>query len=377
VRLGLWGLGVVLLIVLGLIVGALPRMAARREIQQQARQLGTPTVLVTVPSHSPAGSDLMLPAEVKPFVEAAIFARANGYLKRWAVDLGARVEPGQLLAEIDTPELDQDLARAGAERKRAEAALSLARTTADRWRELLKSSSVSEQETAEKEADLALKVAGLESVMAEEHRIRETLSFARVTAPFAGVITERHADVGQLINTSGNRELFRLADTGRLRVFARVPQSAASAMKPGTEAELHFPEMPRRTFPAKVVRNAGAMDPTTRTLLTELDVDNSKGEILAGSFAQVRFRDRTADVLLTIPSNTLLFGAEGVRAAVVGSDNRIQMRKLKLGRDFGPTVEILEGVEIQDRLVLNPPDSISAGTEVKIITPSNPAPPKP
>lgn len=375
VRLGRWLFVVVLVILVALVAGGLPKIQARREVLAQSRELSIPTVLVTQPVRSPSGPDLTLPAEVKPREEAAVYARASGYLKRWVVDLGSKVEAGQLLAEIDTPELNQELARAGAEIQRAEAALNLARSTANRWRELLKSESVSAQEVAEKEADLALKTAGLGAALADSRRIQENLGFARVTAPFAGVITRRQAEVGQLINTSSNRELFRLADTGSLRVFVHIPQHAARAMKAGLEADLILTELPGRTFPAKVVRTAGAVDPATRTLLTELDVDNSKGEILAGSFAQIRFRNRTADTRIVVPSNTLIFRAEGVLAAVVDETGHVRIRKLSLGRDLGPTVEILDGLQTSDRVVLNPADSIAEGLEVRVVSPSTNAPP--
>lgn len=368
VRLGRWIFGGIVVILVALVAGALPKMRAKREVMEQSKELATPTVLVTQPTRSQAGPDLALPAEVRPREEAAVYARANGYLKRWVVDLGSRVEAGQLLAEIDTPELNQELARSKAEIQRAEASLALARTTAGRWRELLKSESVSAQEVAEKEADLALKIADLQAAQAESRRIEENLGFARVTAPFAGVITRRQAEVGQLINTSSNRELFRLADIGSLRVFVHVPQNAARAMQPGAEADLTLTELPGRTFPAKVVRTAGAVDPATRTLLTELEVDNSRQEILAGSFAQIRFRHRTSETRIIVPSNTLIFRAEGVLAAVVDGTSHIRIRKLKLGRDFGPTVEILDGLQVTDRVVLNPADSISEGMEVRIIS---------
>jgi RND family efflux transporter MFP subunit len=303
-------------------------------------------------------------------MEAPIYARASGYLKRWLVDLGAKVEAGQLLAEIETPELDQELARARAQLVQADAALSLAKTTADRWAELAKTESVSQQEAAEKQADLALKAATVEAARAEVHRLENLQSFARVTAPFAGTITLRQTDVGQLITAGSGRELFRLAQTSPLRVYVRIPQTAARSMTPGQKAELTVPELPGRVFEAKVVRVSGAMDATSRTLLTELEVDNSRGEILAGGYAQVRFPDLKTEGLLTLPSNTLLFRAEGPQVGVVLPDGKVALHNVTLGRDFGARVEIVAGIAAADRVILNPADSLVSGTTVRIASAS-------
>jgi membrane fusion protein, multidrug efflux system len=250
--------------------------------------------------------------------------------------------------------------------KQAEAAQVLAKTTATRWAELIKTSSVSEQESAEKQADLALKSATVSAAESNVKRLEELQSFSRITAPFAGVITARFTDVGQLIKTDSARELFRLAQIDKLRVFVRAPQAEARAVRIGQAAELTIPEMHGRKFAAKVVRTAGAMNPESRTLLTELEVDNSAGEILAGSYAEVRLTDTKPEVPLTVPSNTLLFRSEGVFVGVITPDNKIEMRKIELGRDFGKRVEILSGVELKDRLVLNPPDSIVSGMAVRV-----------
>jgi RND family efflux transporter MFP subunit len=365
-RLGRLALLAALVVVVAAVAGFLPRWKQRAALRAETRELAIPTVIVVTPTPGKPGAGLSLPAEVRAFMEAPIYARANGYLKRWLVDLGARVEAGQLLAEIDTPELNQELARARAQLAQAEAALGLARTTAARWAELVKTASVSEQEAAEKQADLALKAATVEAARAEVHRLEELESFARVTAPFAGTITLRQTDVGQLISAAGGRELFRLAQTGTLRVYVRVPQSAARGIGPGQKAELTVPELPGRVFAAKVVRLSGAMDVASRTLLTELEVDNSRAELLAGTYAQVRFPEARLDALLTLPSNTLLFRAEGPQVGVVLPDGKVELRQITLGRDFGATLEIVSGVAPADRVVLNPSDSLVSGTTVRI-----------
>ena len=290
-------------------------------------------------------------------------------MKRWLVDIGDRVKTGQLLAEIDTPELNQQLEQARAEVAQAEAALNLAKTTAARWTDLLKTASVSEQETSEKQADLELKKANVDGARANLHRLEELKSFASVTAPFDGTITARQTDVGQLIAAANGRELFRLAQISPLRVYVRVPQTMSHAIKPGQKAELILDQMPGHTFEAKVVRTAGAMDPGSRTLLTELEVDNSRGEILAGSYAQVRFTDTVVAPTLTLPANTLLFRSDGIRVGVVNGDGKVELRSIKLGRDFGQTIEILEGVAANDRVIMNPPDSLASGLTVRVLEP--------
>jgi RND family efflux transporter MFP subunit len=368
-RLGRLALIALVVVIVCAFAGLLPRWRQSATLRVQTRELSVPTVAIVHPTPGLASPSLSLPAEVKPFVEAPIYARANGYLKRWLVDLGAQVEPGQLLAEIDTPELNQELARSRAELNQAQAALALAKTTAARWAELLKTSSVSEQDAAEKDADLALKQATVEAADANVHRLEELQSFARVTAPFKGVITARNTDVGQLIMAGSNQLLFRLAQVATLRVYVHVPQALARDIAPGQSAELTVPELPGRVFQAKVVRASGAMNADSRTLLTELEVENPQREILAGSFAQVRFHDTKLAALLTLPANALLFRAEGPQVGVVEPDGKVALHNISLGRDFGQTVEILEGVSAGDQVILNPADSLVSGTTVRLATP--------
>jgi RND family efflux transporter MFP subunit len=359
-------LAAVVVLAFALVAGFVPRLRARHNLAEQTRELTVPTVSVTAPAPGKSAAGVALPAEIKPYVEAPIYARASGYLRRWLVDIGDTVTAGQLLAEIDTPELDQELARSRADLAQAEAAQELAKTTALRWAELLKTASVSEQETAEKQSDLALKTATVEGARANVKRLEELKGFARVTAPFAGTITARRTDVGQLIAAGNGKELFRLAQTRTLRVFVRVPQTMARAVEPGQEAELALAEFPGRKFAAKIVRSAGAMEPDSRTLLTELEVDNSKGEILAGSYAQVRFTEAKMDAALTLPANALLFRSDGMQVGVVGPDGKVELRRVQLGRDFGQVVEVLGGVARSDRVILNPPDSLTPGLTVQV-----------
>jgi RND family efflux transporter MFP subunit len=331
-----------------------------------------PTVTVVSPTPGKAAGGLLLSAEIKPWIEAPIYARASGYLKRWLVDLGTRVEAGQLLAEIETPELDQELERTRQELAQSEAALALAKITTDRYTELLKTASVGEQETAEKQADFTLKTATVKAARANVRRLEQLQSFARVTAPFAGVITLRKTDVGDLIIAGGAKELFRLAQTDKLRVSVHVPQTRALATAPGQLAELLVPELPGRVFTGQVARTAGVISTDSRTLLTELEVDNSRGEILAGSFAQARFTDAKSAAPLMLPGNTLLFRAEGPQVGVVQPDGKVELRSVKMGRDFGATVEILSGVSASDRVILNPSDSLADGAIVRVAPTATP-----
>ncbi len=355
---------VVILVVVGLVAGLVPRFLHRTVLNKETAELSVPTVRVVNAMPGKTTDTLVLPAEVRAFTEAPIYARASGYVKRWYVDIGAQVTSGQLLADIDTPELDQQITGARAELAQAEAARALSKITAERWAELLKTSSVSEQEDAEKQADLKLKEANVDAAKANVNRLEDIFSYTHLTAPFSGTLTLRGIDVGDLI--SSGKELFRLADTSKLRVFVRVPQTATPNIAPGVAAQLSVPELPARNFTAKVVRTAGAIDTSSRTLLTELEVDNPKNEILPGSYAQVTFGDLKRDPPLVLPANTLLFRAEGTQVGVVESDGHVELRNVLIGRDFGKTVEVLSGVTATDRVIFNPPDALVSGTNVRV-----------
>lgn len=363
-QLGRWMLLVIVLLIVGAIVGLVPRWRHREELKKETVELATPTVQVIHAEPGKATAELILPAEVRPFVEAPIYARASGFLTNWYFDIGAHIEAGQLLARIDTPELEQQLSGAKAELAQAEAAASLAQITAERWATLLKTSSVSEQEDAEKQADLKLKVAAVDTAKANVHRFADLQAFTRVTAPFAGTLTVRAVDVGDLI--SPGKELFRLADTSKLRVFVRVPQSATPGITTGLSAQLLVPELPSRKFTAKVVRTSGAIDSNSRTLLTELEVDNSKGDIFSGSFAQVSFDDVKQDPPLVLPATALIFRGEGTQVAIVTADNHVELRNITIGRDFGKTVEVAAGLAASDKVINNPPDALTSGMTVRI-----------
>lgn len=347
-------------------VGLAPRLKDRAQIRQDAQELAAPTVAIISPQPSKPAAPLALSGELKAVAEAPLFARVGGYVKAWHADIGAKVEAGQVLAELDTPETTQDLAKAKAELTQAEAAEKLAELTAKRWQEMRVAKTISPQEADEKVADLALKKATVTAAQANVQRLEEWVGYNKIVAPFAGTVTARHLDVGQLVSTDVKEELFRLAQTDRLRVFIRVPQNYARSAKVGLNVELTVPELPGRTFDAKIVRTAGAFDAASRTLLVELEVDNTKGELFAGSYGQVRLTGALTDALLTVPANALLFRSEGTLVAVVGADNRVTLRKIEIGRDFGTAVEVLVGVTASDRVVINPADSLVEGTEVRV-----------
>lgn len=361
------------LVVVGAIAGLWPRWRQRSELRLETQELAIQTVSVVLPQRGEAAAGMQLPAEIRPFLDAPIYARSSGYVTDWFVDIGGQVKAGDVLAEIDAPELRQELVQSKAELEQADAALALARITAARWAELVKTASVSEQEAAEKKADLELKSANVSAARAHVRRLEELQSFSHVRAPFSGTITARGTDIGQLVMAGSGKELFHLTQTSTLRVYVRVPQAEARAVTTGQVAQLTIPELPGRVLQAKVVRTSGAMSADSRTLLTELAVDNPKNEILAGTYAQIRFFGSNVDPALTLPSNTLLFRSEGPQVGVVRADGKVELHNVTLGRDFGSTVEILAGIQPSDQVILNPADSLLSGTIVRVETESSKA----
>ena len=367
-RLWPWVLVLAVIAAAAFYYGYAPRVAKAEEVRKDGHELAMITVAVLYPKPGKAAEALALPAELRPLSEADIFARANGYVKQLAVDIGMRVEEGQLLIELDAPELNRQLEGAKAELLHAQAALDLSKSTAERWAELVKNKTVSAQDNAEKQADVRLQSANVETQRANVHRIEETLEFTKIVAPFRGIITMRQVDVGDLVSPDKPRALFHISQVRTLRAFVNVPQAMSRGIHVGQIAELTMPELPGRTFEAKIVRTAGALDAGSRTLLTELRVENEKDELLAGSYSQIRFPDLKPEAALTLPANCLLIRAEGPQAAVVTADNKVKIQPLTLGRDFGSTVEVIAGVTEQDRVILNPPDAIADGADVRIST---------
>lgn len=356
------------LIVVGLIIGLVPRWLAHRRLLANSHADSTPIVSVISPQPAQSSFGTPLPANVQAFVQASIHARASGYLKNWFVDIGDHVTNGQVLALIDTPELDEQFAQAKAQVDQAKAALDLAKITADRWTDLLKTASVSEQETEEKKSAYVLEQANVEAARANLQRLNDLKSFDNVTAPFAGVINTRNTDIGQLIAAGSGPELFRMEQNDPLRVYVQVPQQYVRDVSPGQKAELIFIEQPGHTFTATVTRTANAVDPTSRTLQVELQVPNPKGELFAGSYAQVRFNEAADTNTLAVSDNAIIFRAQGTQVALLGPDNKVQLRDIKVGRDFGDVIEVLDGLSLHDRIINNPPDAIADGMTVEVAT---------
>ena len=362
-----------LVLTAGLVIGFIPRWRQGRTAVADMNQLAIPTVSLVSPTPEKTGDGLTLPAEIRPWREASIYARANGYLKDWVADIGAHVKASQLLGEIETPDLDQQLAQAKAQLALAQANLHLAEITDNRWKELLKTASVSEQAAAEKAAARETAAASVEADRANMRRLQELVSFQRVVAPFPGTITLRNTDIGDLIVAgSGGKELFHLAQTEKLRVYVRVPESYAQGIAPGQTATLTTPAAPGRSFEAKVTTTSESISTTSRTLLVELEVDNSKNQILPYSYGELIFKESNSDPFLTLPSSALVFRATGLEVAVVGADETVQLRPVKVGRDFGQTIEITSGVAPTDRVIANPTDSLVNGLKVRTAQPASP-----
>jgi len=355
--------------------GIISRVSARAALATDTAELAIPTVSTIRPTPGSAAEELVLPGSVQAYNEAMIFARTNGYLRQWHTDIGTRVTKGQLLAEIDTPEVDQQLRQARADLATAQANFQLAHTTDQRWRELLTTNSVSHQAADSAAGDASAKKAALASAEANVARLSDLESFKRLLAPFDGVVTSRNTDIGSLINAGQGSALFRVADTSKLRVYVLVPQLYAANTTPGLQADLTFPERPGKIYPAQVVRTADALDPTSRTLQVELLVDNSSGELFPGAYSQVNFKIPRGTGHLSVPANAVLFRSTDLQVAVVGADNRVTLKNITTGRDSGTSLEVLAGLTAGEDIIVNPSDSLETGARVRILQPKSNSPP--
>jgi len=347
--------------------GIAARGRSLTELTRETREMAIPTVNVTEPARGAASEDISLPGDVQPLTDAAIFARTSGYLKKRYADIGSRVKAGQVLAEIDAPEVDQQLLQARADLATAQAHARLAQTTAARYEDLIKTDSVSRQEAENATGNYEAKKAEVLSAEANVQRLQEMQRFKTIHAPFAGVITARSTDIGALIASgSGAKELFHIASMDRLRIFVRVPQLYSRVARLGTEATIEVQDLPGRIFKGRVSRSAEAIDPVSRALLVEIELDNPNGEIMPGSFAQVHMKLPTSSTSYRLPVNTLIFRAEGLRVAVV-ENGVVRLIPITLGRDFGSTVEVITGLSGGESVVLNPSDSLSNGQAVTVV----------
>ena len=347
----------------------LTRQGEAHALAKEAEAAAIPTVAVVQPASESTTDELILPGNLQAYEESPIFARTNGYLVRWNKDIGSRVNKGELLANIDTPEVDQELSQARASREQIKAQLELAKISADRWTNLRKTDSVSQQEADQQTSGYQQAQANLAAAEANVRRLEQLESFKNVYAPFSGVLTKRTVDPGMLINAGAGatgKELFDIARVDPLRVYVNVPQSYAPTIKTGMKATITLQEFPGQKFAGTVARTADAIDPATRTLLTEVDVPNRDGKLLPGSFGQVHFATGANVPRITIPVNTMLFRAEGPRVAVVDKDGKVHLQPISIGRDFGATLEILSGVDPSDHIIINPGDSLEEGQKVNV-----------
>lgn len=366
---------VIVLVLLGALT-LLQRKSQYSALAHETESLAKPTVAVIHPSATSDQEDLALPGTLQAYVESPIYARTSGYLKKWYRDIGTRVHQGQLLADIDAPEIDQQLSQARAELGTSQANAHLSEITSNRYADLLKSDSVSRQEADNAAGDFAAKKAMVQSSQANVRRLQELESFKHIYAPFSGVITRRNVDTGTLVNAGNggsSQQLFFLAQTDPIRVFVTVPETYSSAIRPGLGAYMQLAQFPGEKFHGKVIRTSQALDAATRTLLTEVDVPNKDGRLLPGGFAEMHLQIKITGQRMQLPVNALLFRSEGLRAVVVDANHKIHLRPLTIGRDYGTSLEVLSGLSADEWIVLNPADSLDEGQEVRMKQVAQPA----
>jgi membrane fusion protein, multidrug efflux system len=349
-----------------LVMGFVPRLSQRKQAGSDTNQLAIPSVSVVSPTTGAPPDGLMLPAEVRPWQEASIFSRVNGYLKSWLVDIGAHVEQDQLLAEIDTPDLDHQLEQARSQATLAQGSSQLAKITNDKWQKLWHEGVVSELDADNTATNQETTKANAEAFAANVRVLEQMVAFKRVTAPFPGVITARNTNVGDLITANNtNMEMFHIQQTTPLRIYFRVPQANVPDIRVGQSIDVVFSDLDK-TLPAKVATTSESITPNSRTLLVELHMDNPNNEIQPGSYAQARLTSGSLGQIVTLPNNTLLFRAQGLQVGVVKPDNTVELRDIKVGRDFGTRLEIVQGIAPFDKVIVNPADSLVTGAVVHV-----------
>lgn len=371
---------VVLIVLAAVVVGGIvPRRRAKAALREETNELAIPTVRVVHPSHGAPQTEIILPGNMQAFIDAPIYARTQGYLKTWSADIGSRVKAGQLLAEIETPEVDQQLAQARADLNTAKANLDLSQITERRYEDLKNTDSVSKQDVDNAHGDFEAKKAALASAESNVRRLEELQSFEKIYAPFDGIITARNTDIGHLINSgagTAQAELFHEAAIRTLRVYINVPQQYSPSAKPGLTADLTLAEFPGRRFQGKLVRTANAIDPATRTLLVEVDVNNATGELLPGAYTEVHLKVPAGSPTYILPVAALIFRSQGLQVGLVGSDGKAQLVGITLGRDFGNVVEVVSGLPENASVIANPPDSLVSGEVVRVAS-AQQGPPEP
>jgi RND family efflux transporter MFP subunit len=358
---------VIVAVILG-VTGVLDRVHARTKLESQTNEQAAPDVLVAQPQMGKPAQEVVLPGNIFAYTDSPIFARTNGYLKKWYFDIGAHVKKGQLMAEIESPEVDQQLEQARADLLTAEANAKYAKLTSERYQDLVKSDAVSQQDTENFTTQASATNTTVKSAQANVQRLEQLVSFEKIYVPFDGVVTARGVDVGQLIDLGTTKEMFHLSAEQTLRVYVNVPQVYSLSTRPGLSADLTFNEYPGRTFTGKIVRTARAIDPASRTLLVEVDVDNRKGELTPGAYTQVHFKltDIQPSLIVAVPA--LIFRSEGLRIATV-VDGKARLVPITIGQDDGRTVQVIAGLNQTDQVIQNPPDSIVDGEIVHVVKP--------
>jgi len=360
------------LVVVGAVLfwGIWSRVRAARTVRAETAQAAITSVSVISPKQSAPAQEIILPGNVQPFSSSPIYARTNGYLRKWYVDIGARVKQGQLLAVIDAPEVDQQVAQSISNLNTAKANLALAEITKNRYQGLLKSKAVSQQDVDNAVGTYNANMSIVEADQANVKQLQALQSFEKIYAPFDGVVTARNTDIGDLVNAGSaggvKTDLFHIAQPGTLRVYVNVPEEYSQGIKDGMTADITLAEFPGRKFQGKLVRTADAINVTTRTLLIEIDVENPTGTLLTGSYAEVHLAIPTQGSVFVIPVNTLIFRTEGLRVGIV-KDGKVVLATVTPGHDFGNTIEIVAGLKANDQVIVNPPDSIVSGQEVQIV----------
>ena len=374
------GAAITAVVVAGLVAnGIMVRKQAHADQESFAVAQSVPTVSVVLPKRDANGNVLTLPGTLQAWYSAQIYARVPGYLTKWYKDIGARVHKGELLADIDTPELDQQIAQAKADLQNVQAARQLSQTTNERWEHLLAIGAVAKQDADNKAADLQVKPAGEVSAKANLDRLMALKEFARITAPFDGIVTQRTTDIGALVNpggVTGATQLFTVSDLHKIRVYIQVPQNYSAQIHGNLTAELVLPEYPGEKFPARLDSTSNAISNQSNTLLVELDADNPDGKLKPGEYAQVTFSLPTPASTVTIPASALLFRGDGLRVATVNPQNRVVLKTVTVAEDLGTTVRLNSGVSPTDRVIDNPPDSIGTGDAVRVAS-TDPAVPPP
>jgi RND family efflux transporter MFP subunit len=358
--------GVIALIVLA-VLGIVARARTTENLQKQADQVNAArTVSVVKPGEAPAILSIDLPGQAQAYMQASVFAQTTGYLKKWNFEMGSQVKEGDVLAEIDTPQVDEQLNQAQATLKQAQAGFDLARSTDQRDQDLFQRKVIARQDFDNAESDFRAKEATVNADEAVVMRLQALESFKILKAPFDGIVTVRNTDIGAMVNAGSGNPLFIVARVKPLRIYINVPESMAHQVAIGDKADLKFNEFPDRTILGKVVRTAGAIDPTSRTLLTEVEVPNENGELFPGAYMQVRLSTGASKQSLLLPANTLLFRPEGTMVGVVGTDHKVKLKKIKVGKDLGTHLEIVQGLSPTDHVIVNPSSSLATGQTVKV-----------